>query len=150
MQDLPENHFRVCGASWVNTISYYYRGFLGIPLLALFYSLCSWMVWFTCENQLYKSIRWWFHTFALTNESVSVVACLNRDLERMRDWATKWKVTLEPIKCKALLLFRERISTILKFYFRSTKNDIPEITHFTWRHSSQQSAVDQTCLRHLK
>ena len=27
MQDIPENHFRVCGASWVNTINnnnYYY------------------------------------------------------------------------------------------------------------------------------
>ena len=70
----------------------------------------------------------------MTYLSVSVVACLNRDLERMRDWATKWKVTLEPTKCKALILFRERISTILKFCFRSTKNDNPEITHFTWRH----------------
>ena len=24
MQDLPENHFRVSGASWVNIINYYY------------------------------------------------------------------------------------------------------------------------------
>ena len=25
MQDLPENHFRVSGASWVNIINYYYN-----------------------------------------------------------------------------------------------------------------------------
>ena len=30
VQDLPENHFRVCGASWVNIINYYYyRGSSG-------------------------------------------------------------------------------------------------------------------------
>ena len=43
--------------------------------------------------------------------TASVIASLNRDLDQMRSWAAKWKVTFVPTKCKAMVLSRKRQPT---------------------------------------
>ena len=77
----------------------------------------------TCENQLYlyADDSTLFAPIRSVNERASVVASLNRDLEKMRVWATNWKVTFEPTKCKALMLSRKRMPTIPDLYFGSTQ-----------------------------
>ena len=47
MQDLPENHFRVSGASWVNIINYYYYSDIKVIEMK-FCKLAS----STCQNSL--------------------------------------------------------------------------------------------------
>ena len=77
----------------------------------------------TCENQLYlfADDSTLFAPIRSVNERASVVASLNRDLEKMRVWAANWKVTFEPTKCKALMLSRKRMPTIPDLYFGSTQ-----------------------------
>ena len=73
----------------------------------------------TSENQLYL----YAHDSTLlapirsVNERASVFTSLNRDPEKMRVWAAKWKVTFEPTKCKALMLCRKRTPAIPDLYF---------------------------------
>ena len=59
----------------------------------------------TCENQLYlyADDSTLFAPIRSVNERASVFTSLNRNLEKMRVWAAKWKVTFEPTKCKALM-----------------------------------------------
>ena len=40
-----------------------------------------------------------------------VMASVNRDLERMSNWADNWKVTFESCKCKALTISGKRNPT---------------------------------------
>lgn len=54
-------------------------------------------------------------------ERASVFTSLNRDLEKMRVWEAKWKVTFEPTKCKTLMLSRKRTPAIPDLYFGNTK-----------------------------
>ena len=77
----------------------------------------------TCENQLYlyADDSKLFAPIRSVNERASVFTSLNRDLEKMRVWAAKWKVTFEPTKCKALMLSRRRTPAIFDLYFGNTK-----------------------------
>ena len=77
----------------------------------------------TCENQLYlyADDSTLFAPIRSVNERASIFTSLNRDLEKMRVWATKWKVTFEPTKCKALMVSRKRMPAIPDLYFGNTK-----------------------------
>ena len=77
----------------------------------------------TCENQLYlyADDSTLFVPIRSVNERASVFTSLNRDLENMRVWAAKWKVTFEPTKCKALMLSKKRTPAIPDLYFGNTK-----------------------------
>ena len=77
----------------------------------------------TCENQLYLYVddSTLFAPIRSVNERASVFTRLNRDLEKMRVWAAKWKVTFESTKCKALMLSRKRMPAIPDLYFGNTK-----------------------------
>jgi len=77
----------------------------------------------TCENQLYlyADDSTLFAPIRSVNERASVFTSLNRDVEKMRVWAAKWKVTFEPTKCKALMLSRKRTPGIPDLYFGTTK-----------------------------
>ena len=54
----------------------------------------------TCENQLYlhDDDSTLIAPIRSVHERASVFTSLNRDLEKMRVWAAKWKVTFEPTK----------------------------------------------------
>ena len=54
----------------------------------------------TCENQLYLHAddSTLIAPVRSVHERASVFTSLNRDLEKMRVWAAKWKVTFEPTK----------------------------------------------------
>ena len=77
----------------------------------------------TCENQLYlyADDSTLFAPIRSVNERASVFTSLNRDLEKMRVWAAKWKITFEPAKCKALMLSRKRTPAIPDLYFGTKK-----------------------------
>ena len=77
----------------------------------------------TCEKQLYlyADDSTLFAPIRSVNERVSVFTSLNRDLEKMRVWAAKWKVTFKPTTCKALMLSRKRTPAIPDLYFGTTK-----------------------------
>ena len=77
----------------------------------------------TCEKQLYlyADDSTLFAPIRSVNERTSTFTSLNRDLEKMRVWAGKWKVTFEPTKCKALMLSRKRMPAIPDLYFGNTK-----------------------------
>ena len=87
----------------------------------------------TCENQLYlyADDSTLFAQIRSVNERASVLATLNRDLEKMRVWAANWKVTFEPAKCKALMLSRKRMPTIPDLYFGITKLALEKVSHLT-------------------
>ena len=51
----------------------------------------------------------------------AVCGSLNRDLENVKMWADKWKVTFEPSKCKTLIISRKRNPAKLDLYFGNTK-----------------------------
>ena len=77
----------------------------------------------TCENQLhlYADDSTLFAPIRSVNERTSVFTSLSRDLEKMRVWAAKWKVTFEPTKRKALMLSRKRTPAIPDLYFGNTR-----------------------------
>ena len=56
-----------------------------------------------------------------TDDPEALTGRLNRDLERMRIRADRWKVTFEPFKCKALKISRKRNPTRLDLLFGNTK-----------------------------
>ena len=76
-----------------------------------------------CENQLYlyADDSTLFAPIRSVDERASVFTSLNGDLEKMRVWAAKCKVTFEPTKCKALMLSRKRTPAIPDMYFGNTK-----------------------------
>ena len=76
-----------------------------------------------CENTLYlyADDSTLFCEIRTGNDSKAATASLNRDLERMRMWADKWKVTFEPSKCKALTISRKRNPTREDLFFGNTK-----------------------------
>ena len=75
-----------------------------------------------CENQLYlyADDSTLFCEIKSTDDPKAITASLNRDLEKMRIWADRWKVTFEPSKCKAMTISRKRNPTRLDLWFGST------------------------------
>ena len=75
-----------------------------------------------CENQLYlyADDSTLFCEIKSTDNPIAVTASLNRDLEKMRIWADRWKVTFEPSKCKATTISRKRNPTRLDLLFGGT------------------------------
>uniref|UniRef100_A0A3Q1FAP0 Uncharacterized protein n=1 Tax=Acanthochromis polyacanthus TaxID=80966 RepID=A0A3Q1FAP0_9TELE len=51
------------------------------------------------------------------NELDTVATSLNRDLNKMKAWADKWKVTFEPSKCKAMMISRKRKPSTIRLFF---------------------------------
>ena len=76
---------------------------------------------FEIQLYLYAGHSTLFAPIRSVNERASVFTSLNRDLEKMRVWAAKWKVTFELTKCKALMLSRKRTLAIPDLYFGNTK-----------------------------
>ena len=74
------------------------------------------------KNQLflYADDSTLFCEIKSTDDPKAITASLNRDLEKMRTWADKWKVTFEPSKCKAMTISRKRNPTRLDLLFGST------------------------------
>ena len=77
----------------------------------------------TCENQLYlyADDSTLFAPIRSASDRARVEASLNRDLEQMRLWAEKWKVTFEPSKCKAMVISRKRKPTSPNLHFGNTR-----------------------------
>ena len=72
-----------------------------------------------CENDLflYADDSTIYAPIPSPKDSNRVAASLNRDLERIKAWANKWKVTFEPTKCKSMILSRKRIPSSIDLYF---------------------------------
>ena len=49
-------------------------------------------------------------------DSNRVAASLNRDLDRMKSWADRWKVTFEPTKCKSMIVSKKRTPSSINLY----------------------------------
>ena len=65
----------------------------------------------------------------------TVEASLNRDLQRMKAWADKWKITFEPSKCKTMVMSRKRTPSKLNLFFgnyKLTENNTLEILGVTF------------------
>ena len=75
-----------------------------------------------CEKQLYlyADDSTLFCEIKSTEDPKATTASLNRDLEKMRIWADRWKVTFEPSKCKAMTISRKRNPTRLDLWFGSS------------------------------
>ena len=78
---------------------------------------------YECENDLYlyADDSTLFCEIKTTDDPVAKTASLNRDLERMKNWADCWNVTFEPSKCKAMTISRKRTPTRLDLLFGNTK-----------------------------
>ena len=74
-----------------------------------------------CENELYlyADDSTLFCEIKSTDDPKAITTSLNRDLERMRIWASRWKVTFEPSKCKVMTISRKRIPTRSELQFGS-------------------------------
>ena len=82
------------------------------------------MIWSTtCENDLYlyADDSTLFCEIKSNDDPEAKTASLNKDLERMKNWADCWNVTFEPSKCKALTISRKRTPTKLDLLFGHTK-----------------------------
>ena len=75
------------------------------------------------ENQLYlyADDSTLFCEYKATDDPEAKTASLNRDLDKMRIWADRWKVTFEPSKCKAMTISRKRNPTRLGLQFGTTE-----------------------------
>ena len=71
-----------------------------------------------CENELYlyADDSTLYAPIRSPSQSKEVAASLNRDLDRMKAWADKWKVTFEPTKCKAMTISRKRTPSMLNLF----------------------------------
>lgn len=56
-----------------------------------------------------------------SDDGETVTSSLNRDLDRMKSWADKRKVTFEQSKCKTMTTSRKRNPTRRELFFGSTK-----------------------------
>jgi hypothetical protein len=76
-----------------------------------------------CENELflYADDSMLFAPIKRSANSITVAASLYRDLNNMKAWADKWKVTFEPTKCKTMVLSRKRTPSKLELYFGACK-----------------------------
>ena len=76
-----------------------------------------------CENTLYlyADDSTLFCEIRSTGEAEEASASLNRDLENMKRWADKWRVSFEPAKCKALTISRKRQPSRIDLYFGNTR-----------------------------
>ncbi|KAI8480817.1 hypothetical protein Bbelb_414520 [Branchiostoma belcheri] len=76
-----------------------------------------------CESPpyLYADDSTLYCVVRTNNDRASAVMSLNRDLERMRIWAEKWKVTFEPTKCKTMTISRKRSRARSDLFFGNTK-----------------------------
>ena len=72
--------------------------------------------------------------FTSTDDPEAITASQHRDLERMRIWAYRWKLTFEPSKFKVLTISRKRNPTRLDLLFGNTKLAEKE----NWRFSVSQ------------
>ena len=72
-----------------------------------------------CENELflYADDSTLFAPIKKSDDINTAAASLNRDLNNMKVWAQKWKVTFEPTKCKTMVLSRKRTPSKLDLYF---------------------------------
>lgn len=75
-----------------------------------------------CENQLYlyADDSTLFCEIKSTDDPKTITTSLNRDLEKMRIWASRRKVTFEPSKLKVMTISRKRTPTRSELQFRST------------------------------
>ena len=83
-----------------------------------------------CENDLflYADDSTLFCEIGPVGDADMANASLNRDLESLKMWADRWKVTFEPSKCKALTISRKRQPTRTDLYFGNTKlNEVEEL-----------------------
>ncbi|KAI8502152.1 hypothetical protein Bbelb_197400 [Branchiostoma belcheri] len=76
-----------------------------------------------CESPpyLYADDSTLYCVVRTNDDRASAVMSLNRDLERMRIWAEKWKVTFEPTKCKTMTISRKRSRARSDLFFGNTK-----------------------------
>ena len=58
-----------------------------------------------CENELllYADDSTLYAPIPSPKDSNMVAASLNKDLDRMKSWADRWKVTFELTKCKSMI-----------------------------------------------
>ena len=75
-----------------------------------------------CENQLYLhgGDSTLFCEIKSTDDPKFITTTQNRDFERKRVWASRWKDTFEPSKCKVMTISRKRIPTRPELQFGST------------------------------
>ena len=71
-----------------------------------------------CENELflYADDSTLYAPIPSPKDSNKVAASLNRDLDRMKSWADRWKVTFEPTKCKSMIVCRKRTPSSINLY----------------------------------
>ena len=71
-----------------------------------------------CENELflYADDSTLYAPIPSPKDSNRVAASLNRDLDRMKYWADRWKVTFEPTKCKSMIVSRKRTPSSINLY----------------------------------
>ncbi|KAI8485838.1 hypothetical protein Bbelb_363900 [Branchiostoma belcheri] len=76
-----------------------------------------------CESPpyLYADDSTLYYVVRTNDDRASAAVSLNRDLERMRIWAEKWKVTIEPTKCKTMTISRKRSRARSDLFFGNTK-----------------------------
>ena len=74
-----------------------------------------------CENRLYlyAGDSTLFCEIKSTDDPEAITTSLNRDLEKTRIWASRWKVTFEASNCKVMTISRKRIPTRPKLQFGS-------------------------------
>jgi len=76
----------------------------------------------TCENDLYLyADDSTLYATIRPGDRKAVEASLNRDLQRIKAWADKWKVTFEPSKCKSMVMSRKRPPSKLDLFFDNCK-----------------------------
>ena len=92
-----------------------------------------------CENELYlyADDSTLFCEITSRDNPEAYTVSLNRDLEKMRIWADRWKVTFEPSKCKAMTISRKRNPIKLDLLFGTTKLAEKE----SWRSWESQSTA---------
>ena len=73
----------------------------------------------TCDNQLYlyADDSTLYAPISSPRDAEQVQRSLNADLQRMKSWADRWKVTFEPSKCKAMVISRRRTPSNICLFF---------------------------------
>ncbi|PIK40190.1 putative RNA-directed DNA polymerase from mobile element jockey-like [Apostichopus japonicus] len=122
-QELPRRQIHQSCLIWT-VIKYFLHQCVSAPILGpLLFSVFIDDLGDECENNLYlyADDSTLYCEISSRDDPKAVTASLNRDLERMRIWAVKWKVTFEPSKCKALTISRKRNPTKLDLMFGNSK-----------------------------
>ena len=76
-----------------------------------------------CENELflYADDSTLYCKVDSLSKRADSAASINRDLDKLKAWADKWKVIFEPSKCQAMVVSRKRNPFDLKVYFDNTE-----------------------------